>query len=583
MEGKCNMHLSEIWHSKKNDSRLSRTQVMKFNKIAILLLSAGLLTTTSCDFMDCDESDNYTLQEIQGSYNRVKQFVTSIYGYLPSDFCNTHGAMVDAATDDAIHVYESSAIQRIVNGTWSANYTVDDKFAYYYNAIHDANYYLTTLSGLTFDTWENGDDYQDWMQNYDNYQYQVRFLHAYFYFELVRRYQNVPLITKPLSQTETNQIEPSSAQEVLKFIINECTEIAPKLPIKSTSIAQAENGRATRAMAMALKSRAALYAASPLYSTNGDNAKWTEAAKASHDIIASAGELGLGLDTYANLFKSKNYNSKEVILCRPTGTSKTFEQANYPMGVTGGNTTTCPTENLASAFEMKDGRAFDWNDPTMKANQYKDRDPRFYLTIVHNGMLWPAKKAVDISEGGANGLPLTNVTTTGYYLRKYVDNSISFEAASTTAATHHNWILFRYAEVLLNYAEAMIHVNGNCDYKDATYTMSAREALNAVRKRAGIPEVAACSQEEFLTRVKHERRVEMAFEGQRFWVLRRWKNLDETKNIYAVRITHHDGVLSYEKTLLSERSVSNKLYFYPIANVELFKNKKLVQNSGWDK
>lgn len=556
---------------------------MKFNKIAILLLSAGLLTTTSCDFMDCDESDNYTLQEIQGSYNRVKQFVTSIYGYLPSDFCNTHGAMLDATTDDAIHVYESSAIQRIVNGTWSANYTVDDKFAYYYNAIHDANYYLTTLSGLTFDTWENGDDYQDWMQNYDNYQYQVRFLRAYFYFELVRRYQNVPLITKPLSQTETNQIEPSSAQEVLKFIINECTEIAPKLPIKSTSIAQAENGRATRAMAMALKSRAALYAASPLYSTNGDNAKWTEAAKASHDIIASAGELGLGLDTYANLFKSKNYNSKEVILCRPTGTSKTFEQANYPMGVTGGNTTTCSTENLASAFEMKDGRAFDWNDPTMKANPYKDRDPRFYLTIVHNGMLWPAKKAVDISEGGANGLSLTNATTTGYYMRKYVDNSISFEAGSTTTATHHNWILFRYAEVLLNYAEAMIHVNGNCDYKDATYTMSAREALNAVRKRAGIPEVAACSQDDFLTRVKHERRVEMAFEGQRFWDLRRWKNLDETKNIYAVRITHHDGVLSYEKTLLSERSVSNKLYFYPIANVELFKNKKLVQNSGWDK
>lgn len=556
---------------------------MKFNKIAILLLSAGLLTTTSCDFMDCDESDNYTLQEIQSSYNRVKQFVTSIYGYLPSDFCNTHGAMLDAATDDAIHVYESSAIQRIVNGTWSANYTVDDKFAYYYNAIHDANYYLTTLSGLTFDTWENGDDYQDWMQNYDNYQYQVRFLRAYFYFELVRRYQNVPLITKPLSQTEANQIEPSSAQEVLKFIINECTEIAPKLPIKSTSIAQAENGRATRAMAMALKSRAALYAASPLYNTNGDNAKWTEAAKASHDIIASAGELGLGLDTYANLFKSKNYNSKEVILCRPTGTSKTFEQANYPMGVTGGNTTTCPTENLASAFEMKDGRAFDWNDPTMKANPYKDRDPRFYLTIVHNGMLWPAKKAVDISEGGANGLPLTNATTTGYYLRKYVDNSISFEAGSTTAATHHNWILFRYAEVLLNYAEAMIHVNGNCDFKYATYTMSAREALNAVRKRAGMPEVAACSQDEFLTRVKHERRVEMAFEGQRFWDLRRWKNLDETKNIYAVRITHHNGVLSYEKTLLSERSVSDKLYFYPIANVELFKNKKLVQNSGWDK
>ena len=123
----------------------------------------------------------------------------------------------------------------------------------------------------------------------------------------------------------------------------------------------------------------------------------------------------------------------------------------------------------------------------------------------------------------------------------------------------------------------MIHVNGNCDFKDATYTMSAREALNAVRKRAGMPEVAACSQDEFLTRVKHERRVEMAFEGQRFWDLRRWKNLDETKNIYAVRITHHDGVLSYEKTLLSERSVSDKLYFYPMSNCSRTRNLCRIQ------
>ena len=142
---------------------------MKLNKIAILLLSAGLLTTTSCDFMDCDESDNYSLEEIQGSYSRVKQFVTNIYGYLPSDFCNTSGAMLDAATDDAVHVYETSAIQRMVNGTWSANYTVDDKFGTYYNGIHDANYYLDKLSGLTFSTWENSDNYEDWLQNYDNW------------------------------------------------------------------------------------------------------------------------------------------------------------------------------------------------------------------------------------------------------------------------------------------------------------------------------------------------------------------------------------------------------------------------------
>ena len=554
---------------------------MKFNKLAILLLSASLMS--SCDFMDCDESDNYTLEEIKGSYSRVKQFVTDIYYYLPSDFCNTSGAMLDAATDDAVHIYESSAIQRFVNGTWSANYTVDDKFSTLYYGIHDANYYLENLSGLTFSTWENGDNYEDWLQNYDNFQYQVRFLRAYFYFELVRRYQNVPLFTKALSMEEANNVEPSSAQDVLKFIIDECTAIAPKLPIKSTEIAQAENGRVTRAMALALKARAALYAASPLYNTTGDNSKWNEAAKDAYELIGNASTLGLGLDAnFANLFKANNYSSKEVILCRPTGTSKTFEQANYPMGVTGGKTTTCPTENLASAFEMKDGRTFDWNNPEMKANPYKDRDPRFYLTIVHNGMLWPAKKAVDISEGGANGLPLTNATSTGYYLRKYVDNSISFEAGSTTAATHHNWILFRYGEVLLNYAEAMINAYGDCDYKDATLKMSAREAVNAIRKRAGMPNIASCPKDEFLKAVKHERRVEMAFEGQRFWDLRRWKDLGETKTIYAVRITKQNDVLDYEKQVLDTRDISDKLYFYPIANSELFKNKKLKQNPGWD-
>lgn len=99
---------------------------MKLRKYILLCLSVGLMS--SCNFMDCDESDYYELDEIQQSYNRVKQFVTNVYGYLPSDFCSLDGAMQDAATDDAIHVYETSNIQRFVNGTWSANYTIDDQY-----------------------------------------------------------------------------------------------------------------------------------------------------------------------------------------------------------------------------------------------------------------------------------------------------------------------------------------------------------------------------------------------------------------------------------------------------------------------
>lgn len=557
---------------------------MKLKKYFTILLSVGLLS--SCNFMDVNESDYYSLGEIQGSYNRVKQFVTNVYSYLPSDFCSIDGAMMDAATDDAIHIYETSNIQRFVNGTWSANYTVDDKFSTYYNGIHDANFFLENLTELTFDSWKENESYEDWIETYSYFEPEMRFLRAYFYFELVRRYQNIPLITKVMTMEEANSTQPATASQILDFIISECEAIAYELPISYASVAGAEKGHATRATALALKARAALYAASPLYNTNNDNKKWVTAAEAAYEIIGNSSELGLALDaSFSNVFGATNYNSKEVILVRATGTSSSFESANFPMGVQGGKTTTCPTENLASAFEMKDGTAFDWNNAAMREDPYKDRDPRFYLTIVHNGMAWPSTKAVEIWEGGANGLPLTNATTTGYYLRKYVDKSITFDAGSASANTNHNWVLFRYAEVLLNYAEAMVNAYGDINRTTANCAMSALDAVNAVRGRTGVKMPALpgnLSATDFLKRVKNERRVELAFEGHRFWDLRRWKELDESKNIYAVKITKNGDEISYKKTTLDSRTIEDKLYFYPIANTELFKNDNLKQNPGWD-
>lgn len=169
-------------------------------------------------------------------------------------------------------------------------------------------------------------------------------------------------------------------------------------------------------------------------------------------------------------------------------------------------------------------------------------------------MTWPAKNAVEIHEGGANGLPLTNATSTGYYLRKYVNNSISFEAGSSSAATHHNWVLFRYAEVLLNYAEAMVNAYGDINYTTDKCGMTALAAVNAVRGRTGVNMPALSdilSSDEFLKRVKHERRVELAFEGHRFWDLRRWKELAESKDVYGVKITKSNDEVSYKKFTLS--------------------------------
>lgn len=554
------------------------------NKYLLILLSVFVFA--ACDFMDCNESDYYSLEQTKESYARVKQFVTNVYGYLPDDFCSIDGAMQDAATDDAIHVYETSDVQRFVNGTWSPNYTIDDKFAHYYKGIFDANFYLENLVGLTFDDWKYGDEYEDWMKEYPNYEKEVRLLRAFFYFELVKRYQNVPLITKVLTQAEANSAEPTSADVVFNFIISECTEVAKTLPVNYNNFGKdKETGRVTKGVALALKARAALYAASPLFNKNNEKSKWVTAAEAAYEIIGTQ-ELGYKLDkSFANLFGVQNNKSQEAIWVRPTGENSDFEASNFPMGVKGGKTSTCPTENLVSAFEMKTGKPFDWNEENMKKDPYANRDPRLYLTIVHNGMNWPTTTPVEIWEGGANGLPLTNATTTGYYLRKYVNSSVSFEPGAPTTKAHHNWVLFRYAEVLLNYAEAMVNAYGNIEHTTEKCGMKALDAVNSVRNRDGIKMPAlpnTLSDIEFMKRLKNERRVELAFEGHRFWDLRRWKELDAIKDIYGVKVTKEENEVVYKRGLVNTNFVDDKLYFYPIANTELFRNDKLVQNPGWN-
>ena len=556
-------------------------KLIKFKYIALLL---SVFALGGCDFMDCDESTDYQKQDIFESFDRSKRMVTNIYSYLPEDFCNTSDAMLDAATDDAIHVYKSSAIQYFVNGTWSANHLVDDVWSRYYTAIRSANLYLKEAEGQEFEDWENAKNYEDMMKTFKNFPYEVRFLRAFYYFELIKRYHNVPLVTTVLTQEEVNEVVPESCEKVAQFIMQECAEIAYILPINYKSgFADKETGRITRGAALALKARVALYMASPLFSAD-DAEKWKKAAKAAYEIIGSASKLGYTLDKFANLFGAANNTSAEMILVRSTGESGDFEKANFPMGVEGGKTSTCPTQNLVDAFEMKSGKEFDWNNPAMKADPYANRDPRLAMTVVYNNIAWPAAKKVEIWAGGANGLPLANATTTGYYLRKYVNKDISFASGSTVTKKHHNWILFRYAEVLLNYAEAMANAYGPDVAGDETCPITAREAVNQVRKRSDVqmPEFPeGMSKEDFIKRLKNERRVELAFEGHSFWDIRRWKDLGKTADIYGVKIEKAGSDFNYAKFLYETRTITDNLYFYPISNTEKYKNPNLGQNPGW--
>lgn len=349
-------------------------------------------------------------------------------------------------------------------------------------------------------------------------------------------------MTRTYTQEEINSIEKTPFVEVIDYIAKECSEIALELPADQSEVRN-ETGRVTKGAALALKSRALLYAASALHNPDNDLTRWEAAAKAAYEVIAM-GKYQLPKITADELYSDKGghevLKSKQLIFeRRATGKTNDFESRNEPMGyesAEGGNT---PTQNLVDAYELKDGTPFSWDNPVHVSNIYYDaegkqtRDPRLYLNILTNGATW-LKQTVETFEGGKNKI-LDGSTKTGYYLRKYMNPSVSLDPDKPNKLEHH-YILFRYAEILLNYAEAMNEWKGP-DAMAEGCPLTAREALNQVRNSADMKAVTATGTE-FTEKVRNERRIELAFEGHRFYDIRRWKiaGTDEVRNIYGVKL-----------------------------------------------
>ena len=302
---------------------------------------------------------------------------------------------------------------------------------------------------------------------------------------------------------------------------------------------------------------------------------------------------------YLNVYQEKpgeevinNPNSLDFIFGRWNGVSNSFESANFPIGYEGGNSGVCPSHNLVEAFDMRDGTPFDWNNPEHrnKALEPSERDPRLAQTVLMNGQTFK-DKVVESFIGGMNGLPKEGASPTSYYLRKHLKEATDLTTGSATSY-QHIWPLFRYAEVLLNYAEALLEATKEPDFKgtldNVQYTVSPREAVNMIRTRVDMNAVETTGYDAFKKRLRNERRVELAFEGHRFWDIRRWMTGTSTTRIEGLSITavkdeSGEGyIYSYEKKTVQERIWEERMNYYPIQDVELFKNHNLVQNEGWE-
>jgi len=535
-----------------------------------------LFSLTSCSgFLNYDEMSQYTEDQVFSNFDRTKSFVTNIYSYLESDFCSIDGAMRASGCDEAVHVWNSSNIHTFTNGTWSPLNTVDDMWGHYYKGIRAANYYLEKGTGKLFEEYKYADGYDNNMIRYNNYEWEVRFLRAFYYFELIKRYGGVPLITKLITPEEANNMERTSFDECVAFISNECDTVAKKLPISYGSTYNTETGRVPRAAAYALKSRVLLYAASKLHNPENNIEKWKLAARAAKQLMDSAFTFRINnLQMYEVI--TNNINCQEVIWDRREGMNGSFEKLNFPIGFEGGNTGTCPTQNLIDAYGMKTG-TYNPNDP------YKNRDPRLDKSVVLNNTKWAYNETVEAWEGGNSGLPKIGASPTGYYLKKYLVKDVSFKPSGNQSFLH-TWVLFRYAETLLNYAEAVNEVFKSPSAKDAEFNKTAIETINLVRRRMLIlmPNIpTSTNYDDFVGIIQRERFVELAFEDHRFWDIRRWKIGDETTDIYGMKIIKNGSSFVYTPQLITTRKWDDKYYFYPISQAEINKNKKLIQNPGW--
>ena len=558
---------------------------MRLYRICLFIL-ACVITASCVDLNYTEENTRDEAWTYEYFENGIKNMVFDVYAQIyNNEFESNSAYFLAGATDEAQYALETGAVNNYVNGGWSAANPYSNTWNKSYTAIADICMYLEKIDQADLSEWQYNSSYDIWVQQMEIFPYELRFLRAYFYFDLLRTYGDVPLVTTTLTNAQANNITRTPADQIVKFIVDELDAVAPYLPVSYLSEVNSEVGRATKVAAFALKARTLLYAASPLFNPSGDKAKWEKAAEACKYILDNAKTWGLKLSNYGALWGHDAFFNPEIIFGLGRGESNSFEMANYPIGVENGASGNCPTQSLVDQYEYLDnGETFAQRYPGSidlnSVDPYEGLDPRFALTVVKNGDEWPSngaqKKAIETFVGGFNASPKYGATPTGYYLKKYVDGSCVTTADNQTTR-RHTWILFRLGEFYLDYAEAVFNATGSAN--DATYGMTANEAINVLRNRSDIkmPKFTEDG-DAWVERYERERLVELAFENHRFWDVRRWKKAD--KYFRTVQVASISSSKELTRSTVT-RQWDDKYYFYPIPQTELKKNPNLTQNPGW--
>ncbi|WP_223713286.1 RagB/SusD family nutrient uptake outer membrane protein [Niabella beijingensis] len=441
-----------------------------------------------------------------------------------------------------------------------------------YRGIRDCNWALNNISAVAI-----SDQHKNYIIG------ELKFIRAFRYHDLIRNYGGITLVGDKVYELKDNLTDPAiftraGLKESIDYTVAQLDTAAQLLPRDNNG--SWPLGRATKGAALALKARLLLYAASPLYNC----ATWAAAATAAKEVM-DLNKYAIQAD-YASLFIDQAMSGNEIIFGRQytiTAPHVRMEIANGPNGYDGwaGNT---PLQNLVDAYQMNNGKditdAASGYDPD---KPYENRDKRFYYTILYNGAAYRGRTIETFTPGGRDskdGPSNWNTTKTGYYLRKFMNDANPIQNPWSSAG-QQPWIYMRYAEILLNYAEAQNEASGP---DGSVYT-----AVNQVRQRSGVgqpPLPSGLSQVQMRAAIRKERQVELAFEEHRFYDVRRWKIAGVTENAAASGMTivkNANGTFSYtRKVALEGKAFSDKNYWLPIPRSEILaSDNQLKQNEGY--
>jgi hypothetical protein len=549
-------------------------------KYTLYFFFFALLVSCKKDLLDKLPTDTLADNIVWTDANAAEQFVNGIYGLIISGFerpdfeWGSGIYLLDALSDDGDVTTEWSESQSYHLASFNpSNSPLAPQWNFYYSQVRRANLALENIGRV-----QGNDAKRNRLKG------EAYFLRAFTYHDLLRFYGTkkvageggVPIVSKALSPSDEFKIPRSSYDETVGFIIKDLDSAAAILPGRSGI----EAGRATKGAALALKSRVLLYAE-----------RWADAAAAAKEVMNLTPGYSL-LPNYTDVFLTKNHS--EVIFAKKynapvrvhgTGISWAgysvsnpgFETVNLPAyGSFGGWGGTTPTQNLVDAYEMTDGNPISQSPLYNTNDPYKNRDPRFYATVLYNGSSFGGK-TVETFVGGANTLG-DDATNTGYNIRKFLYESPEKMQQLYPSTSDQDWIFIRYAEVLLNYAEAQNEAAG----PDA----SVYAAINMIRSRPGVNLPAlpgGLQKEEMRQRIRNERRVELSFEEHRFFDIRRWGIAKDVLNgpVFGMKITKTGNTFTYQKVTFENRIFLDKMVVLPIPQAEIDKNPAAKQIAGW--